>query len=254
MFLDHTPTIQLTPGSSVWQEQVSASSQRSYSTVQQPIAPPIAQDSPSSQTTKLGLGLMAFNADGTILATRDDSTPTTVWIWDLQKLSASAVLIQHSSIKQLSWHPTIPSTLLVQCSHEDPTLYFYDTLNATPYTANLPLHKSFGRLEAKWIWTSVEKKPALLFGDMHSFLLAWPEGKEQILRFEQSENQHTEDEEEDSLFDILTGKTPVKPLLGDDEEMGFEADSTEMLVSDVMDETTVVMEDTFRGHRHFSVA
>jgi hypothetical protein len=254
MFLDHTTTIQLPSGSAVWQEHVSASSQRSYSTVQQPIAPPTALDSPSNQTPKSGLSLITFNADGTVLATRDDSTPTTVWIWDLKKLSAAAVLIQHSPIKQLLWHPTVSSLLLIQCSHDEPTFYFYDSLNAIPYTTTVPFQKSSGRLELKWLLTPADKKPAVLVGDLHSFMVSWPEGKDQILRFEQSEQNQAEENEEDSLFDILTGKTPVKPLPEDDFEAGMDADSTEMLVSDVLDETTVVMDDTFRGHRHFGVA
>jgi hypothetical protein len=241
MFLDHTTTIQLAAGSVVWQEQVSASSHRSYSTVQQPIVPPAALDSPSSQMPKTGLSLITFNADGTILATRDDSTPTTVWIWNLTKLSPAAVLIQHSSIKQLSWHPTLTSLLLIQCSHEEPTLYFYDAKNSTPYTVNIPFQKDSGKLDTRWLSTVTDKKPALLVSDLHSFLLAWPEGKDQILRFEQSEHGQVEEDEEDSLFDILTGKTPLEPL-----------DNTEMLVSDVLDETTV-MDDTFRG-KHFGVA
>jgi hypothetical protein len=241
MFLDHTTAIQLAAGSAVWQEQVSASSHRSYSTVQQPVVPPTALDSPSNQLQKTGLSLMTFNADGTVLATRDDSTPTTVWIWDLTKLSAAAVLIQHSPIKQLSWHPTLTSLLLIQSSHEEPTLSFYDSKEKTPFSVHVPFQKDFGRLDTRWLSTIADRKPALILSDLHSFVLAWPEGKDQILRFEQSEQGQAEEDEDDSLFEILTGKTPAEPV-----------DNTEMLVSDVLDETTV-MDDTFRG-KHFGVA
>ena len=39
-------------------------------------------------------------------------------------------------------------------------------------------------------------------------MFVWPEGKDQILRFESQEG----DESDDSLYDILTGRTPVPPL------------------------------------------
>jgi hypothetical protein len=241
MVLDHTSTIQLTHGSLVWQEQVTGSAERTYTTVQQPIAPPTASDSPSNQAPKVGLSTIAFNANGTLVATRDDSAPTTVWLWDLTKLTATSVLIQHSPVKQLLWHPTMTSLLLIQCSHEEPTVYFYDTVNSIPYPLDIPLQKTTGRLEARWLSTAADKKPALLLGDAHTFVVVWPKGKDQILRFEQSEREG-EDEEDDSLFDILTGKTPIKEL-----------DRTELLVSDVLEEETEVLDDTFMGRRAFSV-
>jgi WD40 repeat protein len=241
MVLDHTSMIQLTHGSLVWQEQVTGQSQRTYTTLQQPVAPPTASDSPSNHASKVGLSAIAFNANGTIVATRDDSAPTTVWLWDLTKLTATAVLIQHSPVRQLSWHPTNSSLLLIQCAHDEPTLYFYDTLNAVPFPLDIALQKASGKLEARWLHTPADKKSALVFGDMQNFVLAWPDGRDQILRFEQSEHEAGE-EEDDSLFDILTGKTPVREL-----------DRTEMLVSDVLEEETEVMDDTFMGRRGFGV-
>ncbi|KAF2431621.1 tricorn protease N-terminal domain-containing protein [Tothia fuscella] len=244
MVLDHTSSIQLSRGSMVWQEQVTGTSQRSYTTVQQPVAPPTAPDSPSNQATKTGLSLIAFNANGTVVATRDDSVPTTVWLWDLTKLTATAVLVQHSPVKQLSWHPTIASLLLIQCSHDEPTLYFYDTTNEVPYTLDVSFQKTAGRIEAQWLSTASNSNFALLLGDTQSFVLVWPEGRDQILKFENNEHggAEAEAEEEDSLFDILTGKTPIKEL-----------DRTELLVSDVLEEDTEVLDDTFVGRGGFGV-
>jgi len=97
----------------------------------------------------------------------------------------------------------------------------------------LSLQKSSGRLDVRWLKTAPDKKPALIFGDAGSFLVAWPDGKDVILRFEDGS-----DDSDDSLFEILTGRSPTKTM-----------DSTEVLVSDVMDETTEVMDDTFMGRR-----
>jgi hypothetical protein len=241
MFLDHTATIQLAAEAEVWQEEISPSMQRSYKTVSQPIAPPTAPSTPSDQTPKTGLSILAFNADGTMVATRDDSAPTTVWLWDLTKLAASTVLIQHSPIKRLSWHSTLPYILLIQCSHEEPAIYLYDTVSAVPYPKVMPIKKSAGKFEAKWLHTAVNQKPGLLFGDSQSFLLAWPDGRDPMLE-EEIDDDDMMNHSEDSLFDILSGRKPTVSV-----------DTTETLVSDVMDETTEFMDDTFMGRRGMSV-
>lgn len=179
------------------------------------------------------MSVIAFNADGTMVATRDDVAPTTVWLWDLTKLAACAVLIQHSPVKQMSWHPSIPSVLLIQCTHEEPTVYVFDSASAIPYAVQLSLQNSSRRLDARWLKTASDKKPALIFSDTGSFLVAWPDGKDVILRFEDGP-----EDSDDSLYEILTGRSPAKML-----------DNTEILVSEVQDDTTEVMDDTFMGRR-----
>jgi hypothetical protein len=188
------------------------------------------------------MSIMSFNADGSMIATRDDSAPTTVWLWNLSKLAACAVLVQHSPVKQLSWHPTMASLLLIQCSHEEPTVYIYDAASSLPHTVQLPLQATSGRLDARWITTSADKKPALTFGDNGNFIVAWPDGKDVILRFDDDDDG--DNESEDSLFEILTGRSPTKTKF----------DSTEVLVSDVLDEDTEAMDDTFVGRGRMGVA
>ncbi|OCL06078.1 WD40 repeat-like protein, partial [Glonium stellatum] len=128
VFLDHTPTIHLTSGS-VWQETVSASSTRTYTESPQPVSPPTTSTSSTSQASdpalKTGISLIAFSADGTLVATRNDAAPSAVWLWDLTQLAPRTVLLQHSAVKQLLWHPAIPDLLLVQCAHDDPALYLW---------------------------------------------------------------------------------------------------------------------------------
>jgi hypothetical protein len=187
------------------------------------------------------MSAIAFNADGTMIATRDEVAPTSVWLWDLSRRTARAVLIQHSPVKQISWHPTKPSLLLIQCTHEESTVYIYDNASSLPYAVQLPLQKSNGRFDTKWLRTDADKKAALSFGCAGNFIVAWPDGKDVIVRFEDGDGSAA-DESEDSLFEILTGrKSPAKRMV----------DSTEVLVSDVMDEATEVMDDTFMGRGRF---
>lgn len=246
MFLDHTATIHLAAESEVWQEEISPSLQRSYKTVSQPVAPPIAPATPADQITKTGLSILSFNADGTRVATRDDAAPTAVWLWDLTKLAASTVLIQHSPIKKITWHPTLPSILLIQCSHDEPTIYLYNTISTIPYPIFLPMKKSTGsKFEAKWLQTTASQKPGLVFGDSQNVLLAWPEGRDSIGE-EDDERKERDlmDHSEDSLYDILSGKKPTPYMSVDD---------TEALISEIDGETTDILDDTFMGKRGVSV-
>ena len=240
MFLDHTSTIQLNEGNTVWQEQVSASSQRTYAAVSQPVAPPTAPPAPADASPKIGISSIAFNADGAMLANLDATAPTTAWLWDISKRTARAVLIQHSPVRSIAWHPTNPALLLIQCTHEESTVYIYDATPSTnlPYAIRLPLLKASGNFMARWIYTDADKKPVLKFGDSGNSLVAWPEGKDVIVRFEGEDDG---EESEDSLFEVLTGrKSPAK-------RSAMMVDSTEVLFSDLGDESTVEVDDTFMG-------
>jgi hypothetical protein len=230
MFLDHTATIQLSQDSAVWQEQVPTVSNRSYTIVPQPVSPPTASLSGADQCLKTGISIIAFNSAGTMVATRDDSAPTTVWIWDLTKLSAAAVILQHAPVRQLSWHPSNPSILLIQTTQDEPVLYFWNADENAPSVLQVPFQKSSGRLDSRWLRTGPDGKPALLVGDAHNSVVVWPDGKDQHL-FEQDEEG---DESIDSLYEALTGRSPTKMM-----------DHTELLVSDVPNDTTEILDDTF---------
>ncbi|OCK74239.1 WD40 repeat-like protein [Lepidopterella palustris CBS 459.81] len=244
VFLDHTPSVQLTNGS-VWQEAVSASSARSYAITAQPISPPVAVSSPSDSSPKVGISIAAFNADGTLVATRDDSTPTTVWLWDLTHMASRTVIIQHAPVKHLLWHPTIPDLLLIQCAHDDPVLYLWSSTANAPEIITVSLQKGLGntaaRLESKWLPTPRDRKPALIFGHTQSYILVWPQGRDPILKFEHDGEEREgerEDDSEDSLYNILTGRTPVPRL--DNSIRDFEADEGD---------DSAGLEDTFRERR-----
>ncbi|KAF2641967.1 hypothetical protein P280DRAFT_289531 [Massarina eburnea CBS 473.64] len=245
VFLDHTATIYV-PGAPVYTEGVDSLAIRSYTLTQQPAEPPKAVlEKNETGLMKQGIGIMAFSKSGMLCATRDDSTPTTVWIWDLTSLKPQAIIIQHAPIKSLQWHPKDPSKLLIQTAHVLPILYIYiapqssksrsisrsisrSSSSKGPETVTPPtildlassIKKPVGSIipkwAAHWLSTSEDKKPALVFGHQHSYILVWPEGKDQILRFEDQEGEDSDD----SLYNILTGRTPVPPLHGGRRSVG----------------------------------
>lgn len=255
VFLDHTAVIHV-PSAPVYTEHVDGQGNRSYMLTTQPATPPKAPlEKNETALMKQGISMLAFNADGTLCATRDDSTPSTVWIWDLRSLKPRTILIQYAPIKSLQWHPYDPTRLLIQSSHDSPAVYLYTAQAASnttsssastqqpPEILDLSLHisKPAGSLPARWTtsWlsTSADKKPVFSLGHQQGYILVWPDGKDQILRFDNEDAEQSDD----SLYDILTGRTPV-PRLRD-------TGSEEMEVDVEMDGDSVGLDDTFREKR-----
>ncbi|KAF2124700.1 TolB, C-terminal domain-containing protein [Dothidotthia symphoricarpi CBS 119687] len=238
VFLDHTASIHV-PTAPVFTETVDAQGNRSYFLTTQPATPPKAPAEKSETgVMKQGISVLAFNGDGTLYATRDDSTPTTVWIWDLRSLRPRTILIQHAPIKSLQWHN---SHLLIQTAHDSPTVYLCTAENPShepPAILALSSHisKPASSLPAKWstTWlsTPADKKPVFALAHQQGYVLVWPDGKDQILRFEREDEAEQSD---DSLYEILTGRTPVPRFRG----------SQDIEREDV--EESIAFEDTFRG-------
>ncbi|KAF1837415.1 hypothetical protein BDW02DRAFT_519000 [Decorospora gaudefroyi] len=270
VFLDHTATIHV-PAALVYTEHVDRQGTRSFVLTQQPVTPPkAALDKNETGLMKQGVGMLTFNAEGTMCATREDSTPCTVWVWDLRTLRPKAIFFTYAPIKTLSWHPVHPDKLLVQTAQDEPTVYLYtasklstspsstsishppDIINLSTHMPKPPGSAPTAKWITSWLSTAAEKKPVLFFGHQHSHVLVWPDGKDQILRFErQADDDDGDDGEEsddDSLFDILTGRTPV-PRLQDDGG-GCDTDrDMQIEEEDAFGDTVLGLDDTFRGKR-----
>lgn len=52
-----------------------------------------------------GAGRMAWSADGCFLATRSDTLPNLVWVWDAMRMDLASILQQAAPVRSLSWSP-----------------------------------------------------------------------------------------------------------------------------------------------------
>lgn len=170
--MNHTRTIRL-PGVTVWSECASSSSSsardRYYAQVPQPTTLPTVAFSPSDADPKSGISAIAFsNPEGTLVATKCDSMPSTVWIWSLKLLRPYAVLVHLNPVKSIDWHPTIPELLMVQCAPEDKSsspaeaasgmmVYLWSTTWKQPRAIHMPLGPTASTTPttswAKWVRT-----------------------------------------------------------------------------------------------------
>ncbi|KAG9376043.1 hypothetical protein A1F94_013309 [Pyrenophora tritici-repentis] len=212
MFLDHTPVIDV-PTAPVYSETIDNTGARSYMLTPQPVTPPKAPlDKNDTGLLKHGIGLLCFNANGSMCATRDDSTPCTVWIWDLCSLRPKCIAVQYSPVKALLWHPDHAGRLLIRTAREEAAVYLFtdDSVQLSssqersqtapsPEILSLSSHmrtpkptsvqqppQSPYKFTTSWLPTPPHKKPAFFFAHESAYVVVWPEGKDAILRFKRS--------------------------------------------------------------------
>lgn len=111
---------------------------------------------------------MAYsNPDGTLIATRNENMPNTVWIWSLKLLRPYAVLVHHYPVKAIDWHPSIPELLLIQCISEPNlqqpstkcnSVYLWSSSWNQPRAVQVPMDSITGSLWAKWIHTTAPSR------------------------------------------------------------------------------------------------
>ena len=166
--LYHPATITL-PKAGVWEEQVNALKQRSYTTAPQPASPPTSSSLGKSNNQLHGVSVVAFNSDRTLVATKSDSVPTTVWIWSLSTATVIDVLIHHSPVKQIMWHPSQSDLLLLHCAIAEPAVHLWKTTWHAPRIVTLPLRQTGGRLETSWLKDSTGESFNVMIGSAHQY-------------------------------------------------------------------------------------
>ena len=160
------------PKVGIWEEQVNALRERSYVAAPQPASPPTSPSLGKSNNPSHGVSVIAFNSDGTLVATKNDFLPTTVWIWSLSTGTAIDVLIHHSPIKQITWHPSQSDLLLIHCAIPEPAVHLWKTTWHAPKILMLLLPRTGGRLETSWLESSRDDTFDLMISSAHQYTTA----------------------------------------------------------------------------------
>ena len=79
--------------------------QSKYETKEVPVQIASFKPDPEKPNPKMGVGTAIFSPDSKYLATINDNMPSAVWIWDIQKLKLSVLLVQTASVKCAAWDP-----------------------------------------------------------------------------------------------------------------------------------------------------
>ncbi|OTB08618.1 hypothetical protein M426DRAFT_7355 [Hypoxylon sp. CI-4A] len=173
MRLIHPQVIQPKDTLQIWQEQSTLSNTRSSSSpgfvrAAQAVTPQWTASNGLQEPTS-GCNLARFDCSSTLLATRLEDAPGTIWIWDISSSDLRAVLMYHNNVTKLEWHPAQPELLLVRCEGEGyaSLVSVWDPLSNGPNSIDIA-HRSPGSLSGKthatWLNT-VTESAALLFTD-----------------------------------------------------------------------------------------
>ncbi|KAI1823042.1 hypothetical protein F4861DRAFT_349723 [Xylaria intraflava] len=177
--LHHSQIISPKETLQIWQEQIDpCARQRFFPTfikATQAVSPPSLSSSNVSDV-RYSCSLVKFDPSSSLLASRLDNAPSTIWIWDIPTSELRAVLMYHTSVTKVEWHPSQPELLLVRCEGErySGIVFVWDPLSNGPrpieFSHRLPSAKVTGRSDSTWLETITESA-ALFYADHESYVL-----------------------------------------------------------------------------------
>lgn len=196
-----------------------------------------------------GISLMEFNTQGTLLATRSESTPSTLWIWSMSSPIPIAVLVHHAAIRSVHWHPTISDLLLVHCALKNPVVYLWKRTWETPNILNLHLDRIGGRMEACWLFSEIHEQSRFMIGNASNYTVAQLDLNGHLLPSQtvvQPVDQGADDRFDGSLIELSPIKSPhSNPSFGSEEDLHGQPSQWG---------TTDDLDDTFQYRRQTKLA
>ncbi|KAK6332140.1 hypothetical protein TWF718_002674 [Orbilia javanica] len=154
----HTTEIK-TMSTDVWSEELSILGERHYTLITPPVGLPTVESPASDPAPKIGVSVISLCADGTLVATKDERMPNSVWIWSLESLTPLAILVQLSQVKAIQWHPSRGDLLAVVCGADPnsvstanmPSVYLWSRDWDYPRTIRVPRDLLASNLWLRWI-------------------------------------------------------------------------------------------------------
>jgi WD40 repeat protein len=134
-------------------------SQSKYETRELPVTIPVVKADPEKPTPKLGVGTILFSPDSRYVATKNDSMPNAVWVWDMAHLQLCVVLLQTGPVREIQWDPTQPR--LAVCTSNN-KLYLWSPAGCVSVT--VPIAANFTVQRLAW---NPNGKALALIGSSH---------------------------------------------------------------------------------------
>jgi WD40 repeat protein len=57
---------------------------------------------------RLGVGLLSWSHDGRYLLSRNDNMASALWVWDMEELGLTSLIIQADAVRSARWSPASP--------------------------------------------------------------------------------------------------------------------------------------------------
>lgn len=110
-----------------------------------PVQIPVLKPDPDKANPKIGISLLAFSADNKYLATKNDNMPNALWIWDVQNLCHTVLMLQVGNIKCVRWNPV--QTQLAVCTGNN-KLYMWSPAGSV--SVEVPTEATFQVHNIQW--------------------------------------------------------------------------------------------------------
>jgi WD40 repeat protein len=188
---------------------------------------------------KSGTNMLSFDSSSTLLATRTEALPTTLWIWDIRTKLLRTTLILHAPIAKLTWHPSINEVLMIRCEESRGIVQLWDSSWEKPEVINfaeqMPGGKVIGKTIARWLNVD-SPNPAMLFSDSQDCLLATISNDTEEVPWHDAETRRVDiyGQREESPLDFLTtgekrkGKVTIDALIEEDSFSRMDSGTDEM--------------------------
>nr|XP_054768159.1 WD repeat-containing protein WRAP73-like [Lytechinus pictus] len=133
--------------------------QSKYEVQQGSVTVPSIKPDPDKANPKIGISLLSFSPDNRFMLSKNDNMPNALWIWDVQKLSQAAMLLQVGSVRAAKWDPCRPRLAVCTGSNK---LYLWSPDGCV--AVEVPAEASFQVTSLTW---HPEGKAILLSGKDH---------------------------------------------------------------------------------------
>ena len=118
-----------------------------YESKELPFTVPSRKPNPKEPDPKLGVSGLKFSCDSSLLASKNDNMPNTVWIWSVKKVRLTAVLSHLNEVRCFAWDPCRPRLAICTGSHK---IYLWSLAANGAVIADLPALNTFSVRHIKW--------------------------------------------------------------------------------------------------------
>ena len=118
-----------------------------YEARELPFTVPARKPNPKEPDPKMGVCSLKFSCDSSLLASKNENMPNTVWIWSLKKVRLTAVLSHLNEVRSFAWDPCRPRLAICTGSHK---IYLWSLAASGTVVADLPALNSFSVRHLRW--------------------------------------------------------------------------------------------------------
>ncbi|XP_032094703.1 WD repeat-containing protein WRAP73 [Thamnophis elegans] len=116
-----------------------------YEVFQAPVSLHHVEPPTDRANPRIGIAVLAFSSDNSFLASKNDSLPNTVWIWDVQKMKLCVVLEHLGPIQHFQWDPK--ESRLALCTG-NAKIYLWSAAGCT--SVQIPMEGDFKVTSFSW--------------------------------------------------------------------------------------------------------